>query len=47
MSLLKQEPSAQRPWQNTILGLDAVDIVVSLSFAVANCAKVNPPSVDD
>src|SRR6266481_2067336 len=27
ISLLKHEPSAQSPWQNTMLGLDCVDII--------------------
>src|SRR6266699_4359915 len=27
ISLLKHEPSAQSPWQNTMLGLDSVDVI--------------------
>jgi hypothetical protein len=46
ITLLKQEPSAHRPWQNTMLGLDIVDILAS-PFAVVNCANVNPSSIDD
>jgi hypothetical protein len=29
--LLKHEPSAQRPWQNTILGLVCIDFAVIAS----------------
>src|SRR3954468_25027828 len=30
MTLLKHEPSAQMPWQNTMVGLEALDIYVLL-----------------
>src|SRR6266436_3872428 len=33
INLLKHEPSAQSPWQNTMLGLDCIDVIFfSLSF---------------
>src|SRR3954452_20934520 len=35
ITLLKHEPSAQMPWQNTMVGLDAVDILHSPSLISA------------
>src|ERR1700674_712589 len=43
INLLKQEPSAQSPWQNTILGLFCVDFIL---FSFHTPASTEPETED-